>query len=254
MRAAMASSFKDRAYQHIRAKILRGGYSAGERLSEEALATEIGISRTPVREALSRLASEGLAKQLPHYGVFVRKFDREGFEELYELRILLESYAAGHAAQRRTEEQLAELDSICEKHLKVAKVYRESGISEELVEQQRLLDVQFHQLIMLAARLPQTTKVAGDLRFLTQVCGRREFTPDENLLHILGRTWREHQAIVRALRQRNSHDAQDWMSQHLKRGMKERLSAFDRQQGQQPAEANGANQLDHFRSNEWETA
>ncbi len=224
----MSVSFKDRAYQHIRSKLLRGGFVAGERLSEEALAEEIGISRTPVREALNRLASEGLAKQLPHYGVFVRKFEHDELAELYDLREILESYAAGHAAERRTKSQMAKLEAICNDMKKAVHEFRASSeLSPDLTERQSMLDAKFHAALFEAADCPQTTKVALQLRLLTQLCGRKQFMPGENVLRILAKTLREHMALVRAMKRRDSAAARSWMSRHLQRGKAEGLAMFD---------------------------
>lgn len=248
----MSVSFKDRAYQHIRSKILHGGLAAGARLSEEALALEIGISRTPVREALSRLASEGLARQLPHYGVFVRKFEREELSELYDLRVMLESYAAGHAAMKRTEAQLMELEIICSSLRGVAEEFRESGASileGKLGERQMGLDVQFHTLILEASQRPQSIKVASDLRLLTQICGRRRLMPTEGIEHILAKTYREHQAILKALQDQDVDGARQWMRVHLERGKVEGLAAFDRWEDEQREGKDGdsKDELAHYR-------
>ncbi len=226
----MAVSFKDRAYQHIRAKLLRGSLESGERLSEEALASEIGISRTPVREALNRLATEGLAMQLPHYGVFVRTFERDELADLYDLRILLESHAVRLAAERRTEAQLVEAEGICDRQREIVHAFRRSGgakLEGDLAERHSELDLRFHSILLDAAHSSATTKVASDLRLLTQLCGRRRFVPGEHLLHMLARTLRDHCAIVGALRDRDGATAGDWMGRHLQRGKVEGLAAFD---------------------------
>lgn len=226
----MAVSFKDRAYQHIRAKLLHGGLPSGERLSEEALALEIGISRTPVREALNRLATEGLAVQMPHYGVFVRTFERDELADLYDLRILLESHAARQAAERRTDAQLAEVKGICRRQREIAHAMRDSGEFDpecDLAEEQRELDQRFHATLLQAAHSPAACKVVNDLRVLTHLCGRRQFIPGEHLLHIFSRTLREHIAITNALRARDGGSAGEWMRRHLQRGKIERLALFD---------------------------
>ncbi len=230
----MAVSFKERAYQHIRAKLLRGGLASGERLSEEALAAEIGISRTPVREALNRLATEGLATQLPHYGVFVRTFHRDELADLYDLRILLESHAARLAAERRTEKQLVEIQAICERQREVVRAFRRQGgveLDGDLAERQIELDQRFHSIMLEAAHSSPTAKVASDLRLLTQLCGRRRFLPGEHLLRLLARTLRDHYGILRALRSRDGITASARMRHHLQRGKAEGLAAFDYDQG-----------------------
>ncbi len=249
----MAVSFKDRAYQHIRSKLLLGNFVAGERLAEEALAAEIGISRTPVREALNRLASEGLAKQLPRYGVFVRSLKREELAELYDLRALLESYAAEQAAENRTRAQMDALWACCEIQRRTTRAFRENPstpLLPELHANQREADLKFHSLILEAASRPHVLKVASNLRLLTQLCGRTEFMPGEDVLHVLSRTLREHVAIVRTLEAGDRQGAGHWMRLHLQRGRREGLAALDVGEippaiGKAPADAVGEHSFNH---------
>lgn len=84
---------RERAYEHLKTSILSGRFSPGERLTEEHLAKELGISRTPVREALHKLESEGLIKPLPSRGFIASQDSKEDIEELFEIRAVLEGYA-----------------------------------------------------------------------------------------------------------------------------------------------------------------
>ena len=95
-----SGSLRDRAYRHLREKMLAGELAPGMRVSEEALAEEIGISRTPMREAFKQLASEGALEAVPRVGTIVRTPGRREVEELYELREALEGYAVERAAER----------------------------------------------------------------------------------------------------------------------------------------------------------
>jgi DNA-binding GntR family transcriptional regulator len=88
------------ATERIRAAIVDGRFAPGERLKEEELARELGISRTPVREALLMLQSEGLVESVPNRGAIVRAYTPQEIEEMYELRALLEGFAARRAATR----------------------------------------------------------------------------------------------------------------------------------------------------------
>ncbi|UTR10255.1 GntR family transcriptional regulator [Evansella sp. LMS18] len=88
------------AYEFIKKAIILGDYSPGERLTEQNLAKELQISRTPIREAIKRLESERLITPLKR-GVIVRKFSKEDIKQIYDLRALLEGYAAAEAASRR---------------------------------------------------------------------------------------------------------------------------------------------------------
>ncbi|MEO5901733.1 MAG: GntR family transcriptional regulator [Ilumatobacteraceae bacterium] len=99
----------ERAYAQIRAAIVEGRYERGQRLVEQRIAAEYSLSRTPVREALRRLDAEGLVIIEKHRGAIVRPMATTEVLDLYGLRIQLESYAAGLAAERITAPELGEL-------------------------------------------------------------------------------------------------------------------------------------------------
>src|SRR5271169_1260355 len=105
----MLTNLKIHAYEHIRKRLLSGDLAPGASLSPALLAKEIGISHTPVREAISQLESEGLVERLPRLGARVRLIDRRELEELFELRETLEADAAAWAAERISEEQIVAL-------------------------------------------------------------------------------------------------------------------------------------------------
>ncbi|WP_170231214.1 GntR family transcriptional regulator [Pseudonocardia kunmingensis] len=98
------------AYATVRAWIVEGRMRPGEHLVEQRIAEQLGLSRTPVREAVRMLAAEGLVVSERHRGAVVRTLDRDAVVDLYELRSRLEAYAAELAAQRRTEADIVELD------------------------------------------------------------------------------------------------------------------------------------------------
>jgi DNA-binding GntR family transcriptional regulator len=101
---------RERAYEHLKAAILSGRFSPGERLTEEHLARELGISRTPIREALHKLESEGLITPLATRGFVASRDSREEVEELFEIRAVLEGYALRVICDRIGEEALARLE------------------------------------------------------------------------------------------------------------------------------------------------
>ncbi|MBW8482827.1 GntR family transcriptional regulator [Actinomadura parmotrematis] len=105
----------DVAYAALREMILTGGAAAGSRLGEAELAGTLGLSRTPVREALARLGADGLVEVLPHKGARVVRWSAADLEEIFELRGVLEPYAAGRAARRGLPDgALAELEAFCD--------------------------------------------------------------------------------------------------------------------------------------------
>lgn len=105
----------DRVYASLRSGILDGGYPQGARLGEVELAEALGVSRTPVREALRRLGSEGLVETLPNRGARVRIWSPEELHAISDLRALLEGHAAALAASRVTDEELAAMTRLVER-------------------------------------------------------------------------------------------------------------------------------------------
>ena len=103
-------SLADRVYRRLRALILSGELPPGERLRQEALADGLGTSRTPLREALNRLASEGLIEFRPHRGAVVAQFSQRDIEADYEARLIVEPAAARLAAARRDTEVVRALE------------------------------------------------------------------------------------------------------------------------------------------------
>lgn len=104
----------DVAYETLLGEILAGTYAAGHRLREEHLAATLGLSRTPIREALLRLDANGLVQVLPNRGALVKPFAPSELNELYELRALLEGYGARRAAQRHDPEAVDRLRGLCD--------------------------------------------------------------------------------------------------------------------------------------------
>ncbi len=103
---------QEAAVGHLRNLILNGQLEPGQRLLQEELAEQLGISRTPIREALQQLANEGLVNISSYKGASVARFSAPEMIETYSVRIALESYAASLAAERVTEEDLRRLETM----------------------------------------------------------------------------------------------------------------------------------------------
>ena len=102
-------------YEYLKSTILSGRFNPGERLTEEHLARRIGVSRTPVREALHKLELEGLIKPLETRGFIVSGDSRDEVEELFEIREILEGHALRVISEKISEEALEQLDGLIEK-------------------------------------------------------------------------------------------------------------------------------------------
>jgi DNA-binding GntR family transcriptional regulator len=99
-------------YEFLKSSVLSGHFNPGERLTEERLAKKLGVSRTPVREALHKLESEGLIKPLETRGFIVSRDSKDEVEELFELRAILEGYALRIISEKISEEDLKQLDRL----------------------------------------------------------------------------------------------------------------------------------------------
>ncbi|MCC6240870.1 MAG: GntR family transcriptional regulator [Phycisphaerales bacterium] len=214
----MALKQKELAYAHVRQKLLLGDLPMGGRLREDKLAKEIGVSRTPVREALNQLDAEGLIDLVRNRGAFVQTLTYRDVKELYSLRALLEGYAAQEAAQRATPEQLDQLFGYCQRLHEMCLQLRESDwveFPEDLQKQWTLTDVAFHLLILHISGSPRASKIVADMRILTQLCGRLWIAPQTYRRYWHYMTWGDHLRIVRAIARRDGQTACLVMKKHI---------------------------------------
>ncbi len=232
-----------RAYDYIHDAIISGALPGGSVVSEARLARELGISRTPVGKAIRLLAAEGLLEQIPRFGTIVRGMDRRDMLELYELREALESYAAGQAARRIHERQLAKLQAYCRVLLMLADEVRQSGAAELSAEQlQRFLaaDFAFHTLIIQASgnrRIMQQVKQSRSIaRIFETRRQRHDLITVENTQH-------HHYAILDALRRGDRTASHDAMSRHIEASREETMRQFDLARDGLGAEGDVAAQL-----------
>jgi len=224
----VASSFSKNAYEHIRAKLAQG-LVGGSELSEPTLARELGISRTPVREAIRRLESEGLLEQRPKQGTFVRQADRRELDEIYELRVLIEPFAAGQAALKMTDAERAEVRSLVEQMAEI--VTRARGRKDEAARAADLtrhaaLDTALHEALVIAAGNRRIQKIILDARVLTQAMSFPQDSP-MGALASMERAMVEHEKIVEAACGADARAARRTMHQHLVRARKSALAYFD---------------------------
>ncbi|MYL71673.1 FCD domain-containing protein [Halobacillus litoralis] len=136
------------AYERIKKSIIEGAYAPGTRLTEENLAKELQISRTPIREAIKRLETERLISPLKR-GVIVSEFNTEDIRQIYNLRALLEGYAAAEAAVNRSDEDIEAMERCNEqfKDLLETPTYERTERLNEIME----LNNQFHSAVYNAS-------------------------------------------------------------------------------------------------------
>ncbi|MGO4783262.1 GntR family transcriptional regulator [Cryobacterium sp. W22_MBD10_FK3] len=146
----MASTGGETVYLTLRGRILSGELGANAMLREQALAEELGVSRTPIREALRRLDEAGLVTFIPNRGATVVAWTREQVLETYFVRAGLEGRAAGLAASRITPEEIDLLTVLIEAMEPVLTADDDAGLAEL-----GRLNAEFHRIVVSASRSPQ---------------------------------------------------------------------------------------------------
>lgn len=198
----------DSAYQHIRNAIVTGALPPGETLKETVLARDIGVSRTPVREALSRLGQEGLVEMERYRKARVATFSIEDAAEIFNLRGILEGHGAGRAATRISPDQIAELERI-EDEMEAA--FRDLGWHRHL-EVFDTLNMRFHALIAQVADSPRLERIlASSLELPASIFNHYSESHDQRTL----RTHRQHREIIDALKAGDAGWADAAMRGHL---------------------------------------
>jgi len=232
----MGENLKTKAYNHIRQNLLMGQWPEGAFFSTGKIARNMGMSYTPVREAMIQLESEGLVETVTNQGVRTKMLNREELQEKFELRIILESGASRLAAEKITEEELNELRKLIQQHRYylrefrneyAAGTYKSPVLSETGGREIYQINVYLHLGIMRASRNPQLIKLIGDLHILTRVLRTRAALPSEHHLRQMLRDYYFHRRVVRALEKRDSQAVSYWMERHIRDAMRHHLSVLD---------------------------
>lgn len=223
-----APSLRKQAYEHIQRKIISGELRSGTVVSEQSLASEIGTSRTPVREAIRDLEQEGVLEQVPRYGTIVKQLQRRDLAELFELREALEPFAVAQAAGKLPPEEMQKLQRFCDEIKLLLKELGESGKTAlDAAQMRRLLsaDLGFHLVLLRAAGNRRLMKIVADSRLLTSVFG----TPrQEHTQSVLKGTLNFHTQILKAVQAGNQAAALKLMAEHIRTSRLQALEHYDR--------------------------
>ncbi|WP_434967631.1 GntR family transcriptional regulator [Janibacter indicus] len=196
----------DHVYETLRSQILSGERAPGSHVPEESLTQALGVSRTPVRVALQRLADEGLVEVRARRGAFVAEFTRADVDEVFELRTLLERRAAQRAATHRTAEQVGRLGRLVDEMAALAAALGERQ-RDELHHNNR----DFHELVLTAAASPRQYRIATGLASSSPTPGTFFDYDDEDI----ARSVDFHRLITRAIEQGQGELAGDLMAAHI---------------------------------------
>ena len=194
------------AYDVIRQAIRGGDYKTGDHLREEDLAARASVSRTPVREALRRLAQEGLVEFHTNRGATVARWSPQELKVIYGLRALVEGYAARLAAERIDEQELQHLAELADQMTDLSK----AGTEDNLVKIAHL-NIEFHRRVLEASGnrlLVDMMTGLAQLPLVLRIFGL--YTKDE-----LARSMTHHHEVVEALRVKDPEWAESIMETHV---------------------------------------
>lgn len=180
-------SLADKVFKKLEEEILNGALKPGENLTELRVSERLGVSRTPVREAIHRLEQEGLVQLTPNKGAVVIGVSEQDLRDIYAIRMKLEGLASRWAAEHITEEEIISLRDI----LELQEFYTAKGDLEQL----RNLDSQFHELIYQISGSRTLRQTLSSLHHSVQRYRKMSFATKGRAQKVMG----EHQLIVDAI-------------------------------------------------------
>lgn len=209
-----SNSSADLAYAALVESIRNGQYSPGDRVREEDVANRMGLSRTPVREALRRLEADGIVIHQPRIGAVIRELDHNEVVELYEMRVVLERTAAERAARHGTIAEFSALEDLNDEIEKERKnPARAASINQA-----------FHRGLYLAGRNRFLLESARNLNNSLLLLGPTTFTTASRIDVVVN----QHRDIVAGLKSRNPTLAADAAERHLQTSLRHRLGVLNK--------------------------
>lgn len=210
---------RDVVFNTLRRAILKGELKPGERLMEIALAERLGVSRTPIREAMRKLELEGLVVMIPRRGAQVANITEKDLNDVLEVRIALENLAIEKACKCMNEEQMGRLWVAAKEFERT----RSEGNLVRLAE----ADVAFHEIIYQAADNVRLNQVLNNLR--EQIYRYRvEYLKEEETRNVLVK---EHEELYRAISERNAAKAQSISFKHIENQRKAIIHSIGTEEG-----------------------
>ena len=196
-------SLTDEIADIIRERILKGEYRIGEKIKENQIATELKVSRTPIREAFKQLENEGLIDYIPNRGCYAKGFTRQDIEDIYAVRKALEILAVEWAVERITPEEIKGLQEQSD----LMEFYATRDDSKKVLE----INSDFHSIIYNAAGSRFMAQVLRSYKEYIEQTRKALYDEHRNLEEI----FREHKAILDAMKDRDVERAKAAMAEHL---------------------------------------
>lgn len=202
--AADRFSLRGRVFHRLREDILSGKYPENVELKEAALGEEMGVSRTPVREALRQLELEGLVTIVPNRGAFVTGITRKDMQDIYAMRALLEGMCARWAVQRITKEQMEALEETV-----FLSWYH---VCKHNTEQLTGLDNQFHEILYEACGSRMLKHQLKDYHEYVMRVRKRVLSDNERGREAV----QEHRQIMEAIQEKDADRAEELATLHIR--------------------------------------
>ena len=205
-------SVREKTYEGLKSAIFSGRFTPGERLAEEHLAEEMGVSRTPVREALHKLEQDGLIEPMGGRGFCIPRDSPEEIEDLFEIRTVLEGYTLRLICEKVTDEQIAQLEAIVDK--------ADDALRRKRIDEVFRWNTQFHDTLH--------TLVADKRRFHSMIVNMRKYVLRyrKDTLQYLGAAKRAsdgHRQILLALKLKDPELCERMMRVHIRQSKEDAL-------------------------------
>lgn len=217
LRVSKKKSLREEVYESLRRSILHGKLKAGQRLIEETLADQVGISRTPVREAFHKLERDELLIRLPKGGFAVKEFTRADVEEIFGIRSALESYAAYLATEQITPDRISELEKKVEETEKTL----EKGENEKVAQ----LHTEFHNLLYKSCRSKKLFEMINNYADYFYRYRTALIRSTENGFKY---SFEDHRRMLEAMKKKNPKLVERLVRKHLERGKELVLKEIDK--------------------------
>lgn len=219
------------AHHHIQRKISLRELRAGAPVSDVGIAKELGISRTPAREAIRQLVSEGLLESVTGRGVVVITLDRDDIRELYEMREALEGLAARTVAARSpSASEMRDFRSIAAAMtslIKELETSRKPALDEKQMERFEVADLALHTYLMKLAGNRRNQKAVSGIRLLIRIFAARR---RGHSLAVLKQISRDHMDLIAAIGHADPEAAAQCVYRHVSSSRKSRLEEFDQRE------------------------
>ncbi len=195
-------SLSGRVFKTLREDILNGKYQENDELKEVAIGKELGVSRTPVREAFRQLELEGLIQMIPNKGAYVTGISPKDVHDIYMIRSSLEGMCARLACENITEEQLEEM----EENVYLASFHASKGHMDQMAE----LDNRFHHILYEACGSKMLQNLLQDYHQYVIRIRKKTLTTPRGV-----KSNEEHKMIMEAIKKRDAVEAERLANQHI---------------------------------------